>query len=400
MATGLLLGLVLSGPARSQVARRRPADKGPRAVGVLEFGPAGQARLVPVTIMIDGRFYDAGAYKADPVPMALQPETVYEALESGVSRGLFTVGEAVHRKDSWLGQGLFRSVEQIEADKARAKAEAAKRAQKAPSEEQTSGPPRLRRGRDASSAPTSPPAQTPASKPAPERKTEPPPASSPEAPPVIEAPDRPVLRRQSPSNSTHEQTKSTEPEKFTRPVRLLAAVSDADGPEPRRYSYQTKPEEEQAFLKKMLSLAGDEVWARASQLSVQVESGKARAAHPAPLFNQVELRTFDLSNTNEVILVLTANAKLPGASVDLEYTTAIVARQDIYGDLHKDFARTTDNQHLDVMPRYELIDAVDVDGDGRGELLFRTHWDTGSSFSIYRVIGDQLWPLYEGKAEG
>jgi hypothetical protein len=77
-----------------------------------------------------------------------------------------------------------------------------------------------------------------------------------------------------------------------------------------------------------------------------------------------------------------------------------VARQDIYGDLHKAFARTTDNQHLDVMPRYELVDAVDADGDGRGELLFRTYWDTGSSFSIYRVVGDQLWPLYQGKTEG
>jgi hypothetical protein len=51
---------------------------------------------------------------------------------------------------------------------------------------------------------------------------------------------------------------------------------------------------------------------------------------------------------------------------------------------------------LDVIPRLELIDAVDVDGDGRGELLFRQVSDAGSAFVIYRVIGDRLYPLFQG----
>jgi len=50
-----------------------------------------------------------------------------------------------------------------------------------------------------------------------------------------------------------------------------------------------------------------------------------------------------------------------------------------------------------MLPRYEFIDAVDADGDGRGELLFRQVWDSGSGFAVYRVIGDRLWPLYESK---
>jgi hypothetical protein len=111
----------------------------------------------------------------------------------------------------------------------------------------------------------------------------------------------------------------------------------------------------------------------------------------------VQLRVFDLSNSNEPVLVLTANAKMPSGARDVEFMTAVVAREDIYGDLHKVFAETTDNQHLDVVPKYELIDAVDADGDGRGELLFRMSWDNGSAFSMYRVIGDRLWRLFEGK---
>ena len=74
----------------------------------------------------------------------------------------------------------------------------------------------------------------------------------------------------------------------------------------------------------------------------------------------------------------------------------LVARNDIYGELHKAFASITDTQHLDFLPRLELIDAVDADGDGRGELLFRRISDAGKAFVLYRVVGDRLWPLFEG----
>ena len=65
--------------------------KGPRAVGLLQLTASGKGTLIPIAILIDGKFYDASAYKADPVPMALDSGTVYEAEQAGDSLGLFTV---------------------------------------------------------------------------------------------------------------------------------------------------------------------------------------------------------------------------------------------------------------------------------------------------------------------
>jgi hypothetical protein len=122
-----------------------------------------------------------------------------------------------------------------------------------------------------------------------------------------------------------------------------------------------------------------------------------------PIFENVQLRVFDLSNSNDAVLVLTADARMPqrpsAATTDIQYFITLIARQDTYGELKNAFTNITDNLHLDAIPRLELVDAVDADGDGRGELLFRKISDTGRAFNIYRVVGDQLYPLFEGTAQ-
>ena len=158
--------------------------------------------------------------------------------------------------------------------------------------------------------------------------------------------------------------------------------------------------------KKILALAADEVRAWAAQPEVGRPQPAPRASRPGskakppqPVFEDVQLHAFDLSNSNEPVLVLTAKARMPArpnAASDLQYIITLVARDDIYGDLHKAFASVTDSGHFDVLSRLELIDAVDADGDGRGELLFRQVSDAGSAFVLYRVIGDRLWPLFQG----
>jgi len=394
-ALAVTLGLCI-GLGFAQYAKKTPKTSGPRALGVLQLAANGKAHLVPVTIMIEGKFYDASAYKADPVPMALQAETVYEALKTGDPQGLFTVSGALHNdKNGWIGEGKWRSTAQIEADKAKRKADQERLEQKAPEVEK--GPPKLKRGKPSAEEPTTSSSGSPkAEKPTSEEKSAPPPVQK--LPDSNSDPDRPLLRRQPVSEETHEQTKAgNESEPLKGPIDLIPAISDADGPDPRPYSYQMKPDEEQARLKKMQAIAVEEIKNRAPKTDNVRELPKrsdksVRPTRTVPL-QDVHLRVFDLSNTNEPVLVLTANS----TSGELTYTTTVIAREDIYGDLHKAFAQTTDNQHLDALPRYELIDAVDADGDGRGELLFRMNWESGSAFSVYRVIGDRLWPLFEGK---
>src|SRR5712692_5222824 len=57
--------------------------------------------------MMDGKFYDAGSYKAAPVPMALDFETVYEGFRSGVSQGVFTITQPGQLNHVWIAEGTW-----------------------------------------------------------------------------------------------------------------------------------------------------------------------------------------------------------------------------------------------------------------------------------------------------
>jgi hypothetical protein len=83
-------------------------------------------------------------------------------------------------------------------------------------------------------------------------------------------------------------------------------------------------------------------------------------------------------------------------SRDLSYFVTLVAKADMYGELRKLQTSVTDDHHLDETPRLELIDAVDADGDGRGEFLFRQISDAGSTWAVYRAGADSLLPLFQG----
>lgn len=424
-------------------------------MGLLQFAPNGKVQLIPVTILVDGQYYDASAYKASPVPMALWGETEYEAVRSGISEGLFVVTAALQNQktNQWIGEGRWQTEEELAANAKKKPASSVPRGV-----DEDSGPPVLRHSGSSkpkppdaaqgsttttaaqvpSGSPTqgsgAPPAPTPApASTAAAASTPSPTSAAPSAIPVPQAstspdeedPNHPKLKRGKPTQAAPEPNwPVATPPKPTSPAaasaapsaaaakasqtKLIPAISDANGPDPHSYIYDAKPDDQLSLRNKTLALAADEVRARAKQLASEVvgseppRNTKTRAAKPPqPAFDDVQFRIFDLSSSNEPVMVLTATAHLPAttahnASADLQYFVTIVARQDINGDLHKAFAKATDSQHLDVEARYDLIDAVDVDGDGRAELLFRKVSDAGSAFVVYRVIGDQLYALYEG----
>jgi hypothetical protein len=473
--------------------------KGPRAVGLLQLTNSGKATLIPIAILIDGKFYDASVYKADPVPMALEGGTVYEAEQAGDSLGLFTISGALHSKTvgsphPWVGAGSY-SLRGTEAAKSTRKAE------DVPVGLDNSGdePPRLTRGNAskpaaAASSPTqAPDSSTPAGAGSSEKPgTAAPPASGssggastgqdaqkPAVPPVSDKPAdqsvkqqaptagqaspgqaspgqtsqgqesqaqatqaqasqgqasqgqtpenyyRPTLRRGKPTQSAPQEeepaAKTGKPESAgaaavsTEPVKLVPAISDAGGPDPRPYKFFWKEGEEDERRKQMIALAGDEVRAYASAqarnripakpLAAKATAGgrKSAVTQTQPVFENIQFRTFDVWGNNQPVMILSAEAHLPPApkatAAPDAYSITLVARTDIYGNLRKLYSGVTDKFHLDVTPRLELIDAVDADGDGRGELLFHETTDAGSGYVIYRATADKLWKMFDSLGE-
>jgi hypothetical protein len=463
---------------------QRPPDKKlkkgkePRAVGILELDSKGQATLVPVAILIDGRFYDASAYKADPVPMALDSGTVYEAEESGESQGLFTINAARHGKSAaanpWVGTGSYLP-KGAEAKKTTRKAEDVPLGINGGGDE----PPRLTRkasGKSDASSDVSSDAKPAAAPPA---GSDPPKAaqSSPKDANAGTA-DKPAdsnakndtqskaegKTTQTPNESSSGKTETADKsqsdkssgetpsdrsgDKYYRPqlrrgkptepappseldtatvsqksstpsfagsapagssgsLRMLAAISDAGGPDPRTYKFFWKTGEEEERRGQMLALAQSEVRTYAAALAKnQIPAGKVKAtsAHRTqvkqaqPELENVRFQAFDVWLTNQPVMVLSAEARLPaasGAAAGANCSITLVARTDIYGNLRKLYSAVTDNFHLDVTPRLELIDVVDADGDGRGEFLFRETSDAGSGYVIYRATADKLWKMFD-----
>ena len=385
----------------TQFGRKSAVSKGPRAIGLIQLYPNGKARLIPVAISVDGKFFDAGSYKGTPVPMALDFGIVYEGFRTGVSQGLFTITQPGQLRHVWMAEGSWLPAGTKPPEKGKK--------YETPKIEDKDAPPRLHRG-DAKPAET-PPAEKP--------PVAPPPAAKPqetakvlEPPAPIEDPNRPILRRGKPDPSVRrelvkdfdeEATPAKSAKDTANSVQIIPAISDAGGPDPRPYTFDLRAGEEDQYRKQMLELASTELRARANasaQQAAPTHTGhKATAAGKvsAPAFDDVHLRIFDLSNSNEPVLVLSAKTRPPATAVPGSgEEITLVARTNLEGELRRLFFSKTDPQHLEVTPRMELIDAVDADGDGRGELLFRRTSDAGSSYAIYRATADQLWPLYEG----
>ncbi len=198
----------------AQSAAAKGPPKGPRALGLVQLSANGKAHLIPITILFDGEFYDASAYKAAPVPMALESGTVYEGIAhrrfAGIVHGLQRLAGEQHmdwRRNLADGQRAG-GVGRLRRPKGK------KRVSK-PAPEPVEGPPVLRRA-SCEQTPELDRRRRPLRPSTPPtgicscsfcslrlRHPPPPPATPPAAAPTPtvadEDPDRPVLKRGAPS---------------------------------------------------------------------------------------------------------------------------------------------------------------------------------------------------------
>ncbi len=445
-----------------QTAPKKPAKRGPRAIAVLEFLPGGGARLVPVALWIDDRFYDASLYGADPEPMALQPETVYEATDYGEPTGLFTVTTPEQVKGSWVGTGQWRP--QFAIDQQRAQ-QAAKKSKQVTVSNPADDRPTLHRagssgsnnsaasggtqsgsssGNTNSSAGNStpdspePPDRPVLKRPASEDSTA---SSTPASTPTASAPsngsgsasgttssstsaatavspdesdpNRAVLRRGKPTgqqaasqaaNPVVAQAATATSATQAAQAKLMntmahagrhsyPAVSDAGTYDTRSLLYVMNASEREDKAEQMRGLAMDAI---RQFVAKRTTPGLPKAAH----ITDYDLRAFDLEYSNSPTLVFTGTLPVETAKAlrggDFNYFVTVVACEDVNGDPIKIFSSVSDSNHLDAFPRMEIIDAVDADANGRGDLLFRQYSDVGISYSLYRVFPYDMQKVFEG----
>lgn len=411
--------------------------------------------LVPVTVWEEQRFWDAEIYKASPRPMALEPEVIYEAARNGASVGLFTVSGPTRIRRVWFADGRWRTNEEIEAS-AKRHAEAAK-----PPAEITSSdaPPRLRRGGTPSAPPSAPPS------PAPEKKTETTPPAVPPSTPVPSPVDdeAPVLRRGKPSAKPEAPaipdrarpaapaapsgrpagtSAKTPPAGTVLPGETLVAISDAKAIEPRVYTFSWSDEEQQRSLRGMQQLAATAIARYAAERYViqspRFDGDRAAGANapgftqrparprrpaksapppqaPEPQLADVQFKAFDLDGDNYPELVLTAaqpqrvTPRDGGAPVDRTFYVTLVARADLNPGSREPLrvllSYVSDDARLEIAPRLVFLDVTDADGDGVGELLFRTAGPARDdqdlstwTFQLFRAGPDKLQKLFDSAA--
>lgn len=399
-----LLVIVLTAslaPAQS----KKKKEKGPRALAVVELPAEGKLkpRLIPLTILVDGRFWDASVYLANPRPMALDPGNVYEVERTGKPLGFFTVSEPVVASNHWFAFGDW----QPESERPRPAAKPA------PSwHAEDSDRPVLHR-RQTPDQTEQPASSSPSATPAPTTSSSEPTPS----PPPPEDPNRPVLRRGKPKPLPEEKPEEPiQTASSTKPVvsppdapftagEMLPAISDAGGPEPRSYAYAWAPDEQLKLTKAVSDIAMAEV-------ARYAKSRPALRYAPATAFDQTAIRVFDLNSDNYPEVVFTARvaavvppaartraAKPPQPAPDFFFYVTVVGQNDLYGQMRRLFSSVTDSAHLDAYPRLELIDAVDAEGNGHGNLLFRAWSGPTPGYQLYHVGPDSLRKLFDSAGE-
>ena len=440
--------IILTVLAATLTAQTPKRQQGPRALAVIRWQADVQGRarpeLLPVAIFEDGKIFDASIYKTSPAPMALERGTVYEAQQHGLPVGLFTISAPAHSSGDgrgWIALGawkldVFKVNEPNNVQQANVTIGTPKAVKDMPPVDEEEVHRKTTQVYDESGRPIENPGDEPPAmdkegrreridrRPqvaAPEKPKAPPkpatPQDDPDRPrmhkgPPVEKPAAPVAERPTPqqvavdTDSNRPRLKRGRPTagdevaepagKLMDPATIahasvnrprvyeMAAISDADlSRVPRSYEFPTSLPERQAYLRKMETLVDSELQPKAST-APRSPLRKPRPADPAR-FADLRFEMFDLDGNNSPEMVLTGSYVISPAE---RVPFMLAARGDYEGNPRKlMFARDD---------LYELIDAVDLDGDGPAELLFRRPGNSGPVFAVYRATPDDLTEIFKG----
>jgi len=439
----LSLSAILCSPLCAQTHKVDAPDKVTRAIGVYEWTgnlpKPTAARLIPISLFINGHFQDAGVYLAQPVPFVLQTGDVYSIERAGQSIGTLDLEYArniVTRRSvsddnplgAWYGYGRFLTLAQ------EAKATAL-HAIKPPvviasTDSDTDDRPHFIR-RQASATSTTPSSST---KPTAPTTTNPAPDYDPDRPTLRhrdpadateskkdskkelgyvtppntslnDDPNRPILRRGVPADAvTTTQLIGTPPN-----LHQAVAVSDPVDRDPHLFTREWATSTERADTLAALEALAQPLLAEyiatnkldPSSAATSSTTPPKRPVHPThtahsrtkkvaapppvPLVNE-DVHGYTLSYDGLPTFVYSAETPIPdGGPVYL----TLVAQRPPSGKLQVALSSVTDATHLDRTPWFRLVDVVDPDWSHRGSLLFELRAQSSRQFALYRLVTPQ-----------
>ncbi|MDE3063566.1 MAG: hypothetical protein KGJ51_10960 [Acidobacteriota bacterium] len=422
-----------------QVTEKTKDEPALRAVAVLEWtGPAGKphaSRLVPITIYDGEALQDAGIYLARPEPLAIYGGVEYILEKDGRHVGLFDLHSAGQQDGTWLGFGSWKAMP-------KPKSASDAKVGKIDEDDEYSDRPVLHRkhhgadasGKDSASSPASngppvDPDRPTLHKPADESAS----ASAGGDGGAASDPDRPKLNKSRPQKaaadvgSVESLPDVTDPDrprllrgKYTAggpPVapsllglpaetQQMVAVSDPRNRPEHPWDYKWANPDDQSKMKADLETIARAALGLNTQPAAASPAKAAKAkstphgkAAPQPQqpdeeaasLHDEQFRVFELAYGAGATMVLTAHTD--GPLIHQKFVT-LIGQPDLYGNVIVLMKSVTDGAHLDETPRMKLIDAVDVLGDNRGEILFELRSLSQRQFALYRVLRGSAEKLF------
>jgi hypothetical protein len=456
-AAAFVAGAGMLVPMHAQMHKVEKPERVTRAIGVYEWtgdlAKPSAARLIPVSLFMEGHFEDAGAYLARPVPFTLQTGDVYSIEEAGRSLGLFDVDYArnvVTRHaaadddavGAWYGYGKFAPPTAPKKTDAHVAAKpsvieggsnpdddqphfivraGAQETGDVPATKGDAKSPDAKTSASTSPAPPDDPDRPTLRHrdPAPEGKRKKEKDSGSVIPmrgSLNDDPDRPTLRRGVPSEALVPQQLSGLPAN----LHQTAAVSDASNRDAHVFTREWEtPNEHQETLKEVQALARPIVAAylaanKLRSVAVQPASiGPSFASKPAvatkpavragtssprktPAKPAPSVPTFSLTNE-----VLTGYQLTYGGLPTFIYTTEVpvaeggpvyltmVAQRLPSGELQVALKSVTDATHMNRVPWMRPVDVVDPDASHRASILMELRGQASRQFALYRLVTSQ-----------